>query len=267
MNIIAHLSDMHFGTEDPALVTALAEEVRALEPSLVIVSGDLTQRARESQFLAARSFLQQLPRSQLVVPGNHDIPLFDLWSRFFVKLGRYQRCIQFELNPFYAADGLAVLGLNTVRSNTWKEGRISLTQIAMIEEKFRHVPEGWLRIVVTHHPFIPPPGDPSLPVVGRRRLALTKLEEANVDLLLAGHLHQGYTGQTRSHYVERTRSILVVQAGTACSRRTRGEPNAFNVITHLDGRLDLRTREWTGESFKAAACYRWIKTGEGWIGG
>jgi len=265
MKTIAHLSDLHFGAEDPAIVAALVSDLGELRPALVVVSGDLTQRARQWQFVAAREFLARLPQPQLVVPGNHDVPLFDLWSRFFIKLGRYRRCLQHELNPFHRQDGLAVLGLNTARSNTWKEGRISVTQIAMVTTQFQGVPANWLRVVVTHHPFIPPPGDPQSRVIGRSHLALARLEEANVGLLLAGHLHCAYTGETRSHYVERTRSILVMQAGTACSRRTRDEPNAYNVITATPRQLELEIREWTGHAFAPAARYRWTKTDLGWL--
>ena len=108
----------------------MIEHVAQLKPDLVVVSGDLTQRARIEQFKEARRFLDSLPSPQIVVPGNHDVPLYDVLSRFARPLARYRRYITEDLEPFYADDEIAVLGLNTARSLTIKGGRINEAQFA-----------------------------------------------------------------------------------------------------------------------------------------
>jgi 3',5'-cyclic AMP phosphodiesterase CpdA len=223
---IAHISDLHFGTDDPLVAASLREDLRERSPSLVAVSGDLTQRARRREFEAARAFLEGLGPPVLAVPGNHDIPLLDVWSRFVRPLAAYRRHISPDTDPFFQREGLAVLGVNTARSNTWKGGRLSEDQVAGIRKRFDAVPASDFKVLVTHHPFLPSPRDPTPAVVGRGLQGLLAAEASGVDLLLAGHLHHGFSADVRGHYLSLHRSMLVAQAGTALSRRRRGEPNA-----------------------------------------
>lgn len=251
MRCIAQISDLHFGTEDSVIAAALKQDLQAQEPSLVVISGDLTQRACGNQFRAARAFLDGLPKPQLVVPGNHDVPLYDLFRRFLLPFGRYRRLISNDLNPCYEDSEIILLGINTARSLTWKSGRISTEQIDLIR---RHMCPGGgnrFKIVTTHHPFIPPPGDPvhAIDLVGRAAVALPVLDECGVDLLLAGHLHHGYSGDVRTYYPATTRSIVVVQAGTAISRRIRTEPNGYNVLRLDRTTIDIEVRAWNGTAF------------------
>jgi len=82
VTLLLQISDPHFGTEDPGAVEALVPLVHEKRPGLVVLSGDITQRARRGQFEAARRFLDRLPAAALVViPGNHDIPLFNVFGR------------------------------------------------------------------------------------------------------------------------------------------------------------------------------------------
>ena len=60
MGTIVHLSDLHFGRVDPKIVAPLVRTVETAAPDLVVVSGDLTQRARGGQFREARRFLDRL---------------------------------------------------------------------------------------------------------------------------------------------------------------------------------------------------------------
>ncbi len=261
---IAHISDLHFGREDPPVAAALREELASRGPALVAVSGDLTQRARASQFRAARAFLDQLPGPVLVVPGNHDVPLWDVLSRFTRPLRNYRRHLTPELAPFFHREDLAVMGVNTARSWTFKNGRISWHQIEQIRERFAPLPERVFKVIVTHHPFVSSPGDPDPAVVGRGFHALQAAEAAGVDLLLAGHLHLGFCGDVRAHHLSIKRSMLVAQAGTAISVRTRGEPNTYNWITVEPPHLVIEVRGWDGRGFATRGLTRWTKRETEW---
>lgn len=269
MRLIAHISDLHFGREDAQVSAALLEDLRTSSPDLLAVSGDLTQRARRREFAVARDFLDGLPFPRLVVPGNHDIPLFDVPRRFLWPLARFRRYIQAEENPFFLDAELAVQGVNTARSNTWKDGRLSPDQIALLRERLCPLPEDLFKVVVTHHPFVPPSRDPAPPTVGRGLQALQVAEACGVDLLLAGHLHEGYTADVRAHHVSIRRSILVVQAGTAISHRRRGEPNTYNLIKVERikverPRLSFELRAWDGRRFAPARVTRYCKQDDEW---
>src|SRR5437763_2204567 len=132
MRTIAHISDVHFATENPAVVEGLLSDLKTIGPHLVAVSGDLTQRALRSEFAAARAFLERIPFPHVIVPGNHDIPLYDVGRRFLRPLHRYRRFITADLSPSYHDDEIAAVGVNTARSATWKNGRISLAQISAL---------------------------------------------------------------------------------------------------------------------------------------
>jgi 3',5'-cyclic AMP phosphodiesterase CpdA len=261
---LAHLSDLHFGEEDPALVEGVLRDLRALAPAFVAVSGDLTQRARSREFESARRFLDALPAPHLAVPGNHDIPLFDLLRRFLSPLARYRRHIGEPDGAFWTDGELAVVGVNTARSNTWKDGRISVSQVATLRARLCGAPTDAFKVVVTHHPFVPPRRDPAPPVVGRAVLALHAAAECGVELLLAGHLHEGYSVDVREHHEGVGRSMLVIQAGTAVSHRRRGEPNAYNLITVDLPRLELQVRAWNGSAFAPALVTRYAREQDGW---
>jgi 3',5'-cyclic AMP phosphodiesterase CpdA len=273
MITITHISDVHFGRTDPAIVDALVADVVERTPTVVVVSGDLTQRARAWQYLAASDFLKRLPQPQLVVPGNHDIPLYNVVRRIFSPLGNFQKYITQDLRPVVKTDDLLVIGINTARpitaslSGFWKDGAISEEQLKDVTLKAAHAPEGTFKIVVTHHPFIPPPGALVHGIVRGAARALETMQAVGVDMLLAGHLHMGYSGDVRAHHDAVKRSILSIQAGTATSTRRRGEPNAYNWITIDRGAEDIVTieiRAWTGNRFDTHAVTRFARQDGQW---
>lgn len=262
MRRIAHISDLHFGRTDPAVVEGLVDEINRDPPDLIIASGDFTMRARRREYAEARAFLARLAAPWVAVPGNHDIAHFKLFSRFFHPFRRYRNYIHPETEPTFLDDEIAVICLNTVRTwapeTDWSQGKITRSQIARTEARLAALPEGRFRIVVGHHPFMPPPWDEALDAFRRHDVGLT----------LAGHLHRHYarfvaapeTGaepetEAVDHGVARAHGprLLAVQAGSATSTRLRGnEPNAYNCIRIEDGRATVTVRVWTGSGWADA---------------
>ncbi|MEX0772307.1 MAG: metallophosphoesterase [Balneolales bacterium] len=267
MKTIAHISDLHFGKEGPEVADGLVEDLHRLKPGLVVNSGDFTQRARRRQYQKAAEFMKRLPQPQLSVPGNHDIPLYDMVRRFFKPLDRFSKHISSDIFPRYINNDLAVIGLNTARSLTWKSGRISIAQIQAVERILTNLPSSCFKVLVTHHPFIPPPGQEKAGVdlVGRAARALEVFERCGVDLLLAGHLHHGYTGDIRTFYPSTKRSIIVAQAGTAISQRMRNEPNGYNHIRLERERIDVEVRRWNKEAFTEAGRITFLLKDGYWV--
>jgi 3',5'-cyclic AMP phosphodiesterase CpdA len=265
MKKIAHLSDLHFGTVDNSIAEGLISHLNMLKPDVTVISGDLTQRARKKQFADAENFLSRLPKPQVVIPGNHDIALFDVFRRLFLPLKRYKKFISDDLNPLYEDDEIALLGINTARSSTWKNGRVSVEQIKMIENTLCKISDDKIKIISTHHPFIPPPGEPGIQLVGRSIKAVKIIEQCNIDLLLAGHLHHGYSGDIRPYYPSRNKSIISAQAGTAISRRTRKEPNAFNFIFASKENIKIEIRVWNGTDFFCSLHTTYNKVDNEWL--
>jgi 3',5'-cyclic AMP phosphodiesterase CpdA len=262
---IAHLSDLHFGREDPRVVAALLADLDARGPSVVAVSGDLTQRARPSQFRAASAFLDRIAAPKVVVPGNHDVPLFDVVRRFRSPLGHYTRLVTPELAPVHEDAELYVAGVSTARSLTWKEGRISVEQIEALRSRFCGDPvAGRLRVLVAHHPFATAADRPRHAVAGRSGRAIGALTACGLDVLLTGHLHRLAHGELE-HPVERlSRSVLAFHAGSATSVRLRGEPNSYNWI-EVDGpRLTLTIRSHTGSRFETVLERTFEHGSDGW---
>ncbi|HEY3075843.1 MAG TPA: metallophosphoesterase [Burkholderiales bacterium] len=246
MRVVVHLSDLHFGRVDHALLAPLARRVRAVQPHLVVVSGDLTQRAKSAEFRDARRFLDTLPGTLLVVPGNHDVPFYNLFQRFFQPLAKYRRYISQEPEPVFVDDELAVVGMNSARSAAFKGGRINALQIERVRERLCRLDDRITKIVVTHHPF---------DLVGRARQAMAMFASCGADLLLAGHLHASHTGGT---------TALVVQAGTATSLRGRGEANSFNVLHIERPQVRIERYGWSGADFMVCASEAFTRTPGGW---
>lgn len=264
MRTIAHISDLHFGRHDPVLAEGLVATLAEFRPDLTVISGDLTQRARRGQFEAARDFVRRLPPPVLAVPGNHDVPLYDVASRFLRPLDRYRRYISPEVQPSFVDAEIAVLGLNSARSATFSNGRVSVEQAGALRRRFAEIPADRFHILVTHHPWMAPPGNPDLAVVGRAALAIDAAVEAGIQLVLAGHHHHAFSADLAGHYLAMNRSILIVQAGTAISQRRRDEPNSFNLLEIARDRVSCAVRAWKGDRFAPAGTADYTLAGGRW---
>ena len=215
MRIIAHISDVHFGRVDYAVAEKLIVKIAEIAPDLTVVSGDLTQRARSAQFIEAKEFLDKLPSPQIVVPGNHDIPMHNVLARFAAPLEKYKKFITNDLQPFYGDAEIAVVGINTARSLTVKDGKINDAQIAAAGEKLCGLSDDILKIIVTHHPFDLPAGHTDEDdLVDNAAAAMKAFADCGADVFLSGHLHVSSVSQTAERYkMDSGHSAIVVQAG------------------------------------------------------
>jgi 3',5'-cyclic AMP phosphodiesterase CpdA len=248
---IAHLSDLHFGRERPEVVEALESTIKTIHPDLVVVSGDLTQRARRSQFAAARGFLNRLEYPWLCVPGNHDVPLFNVWARMVIPLAGYKQWIHHKTDLGFIGQGAAVFGLSTAGKWGWTKGVVTRDQLRHMAEFFADVPAPVARVLVAHHPLVP-----IVPLVPfgseENRADLRDVDEriqafcdAGVDLILSGHMHANQARLVGLERDGRTRTWLVL-AGTAVSARERGESNSFNELKVREGTFQLRVHTFVG---------------------
>lgn len=266
MRLIAHISDVHFGREDPAVVAGLLADLRAAAPDVIVVSGDLTQRAKKSQFRAARAFLRALPDApQVIVPGNHDVSATNLVERALHPLARYRRYITPDLAPFYMDDEIAICGINTVRTLKRKDGRISARQVLTACSQLDSAPRAAVRVVVTHHPMDLPFADQKNAVVRRAGMAMRSFAAARVDLFLSGHLHSGLTLATSARYSLPGYSAIVVHAGTAVSTRTRNVPNGWNLLRVEADTIEIEQRIWGGHAFASGNLDVYRRSDAGWV--
>ncbi|GAC1412933.1 MAG: metallophosphoesterase [Candidatus Doudnabacteria bacterium] len=237
MKTIVHLSDLHFGRNDEKVIKAIIKSVKDIKPDLLIVSGDLTQRAKEKEFIAAKEFLACFKLKKIVIPGNHDIPLYNPVKRLLHPFRDYKKYISENLEPFYFDKEVTIIGLNTARRTKITRGKISSAQAGLIKKYFQNAGNA-ARIVVAHHPFdLPDKFGQRKMVIGAKK-TIQKLIDAEVDLILGGHMHISHVRSIAERYNVDGKAALVVQASTV-SKRSRGENPTFNVIKIKPKRITI----------------------------
>jgi 3',5'-cyclic AMP phosphodiesterase CpdA len=254
VSVILQVSDTHFGTEQVSVLEALVALAAQQRPDLVVLSGDITQRAQPVQFRAARSFVDRLGTPCVAVPGNHDIPLFDLWTRFANPYSRYGAAFGDELEPLYESEDLLVLGVNTTRAWRHVQGELSPTQIERVAERLARARPAQLRVVVVHQPIAVMHDEDRVHLLRGHAQALPRWASAGADLVLGGHIHLPYVMPLR----QLPRALAVVQAGTAVSHRVRpGVPNSVNLLRWQADTTSCVVEQWDFDvQAQAFACVR-----------
>ena len=261
MSILLHISDTHFGTEQPAVVAALKVLARERLPDILVFSGDITQRARPSEFESARRLCDEMGiHPMMALPGNHDIPLLDVVSRVMQPYRNYLRAFGPRLQPTLETDDFLVIGVNTTRPSRHKNGEVSPDQVHRVVGQLQAARPRQLRVVVTHQPAaVVRPEDEHDRLRGAAR-ALQEWSRAGADLVLGGHIHLPYVADLRAMHEPTPRPMWCVQAGTAVSTRIRhGTCNSVNLI-HWNGAPRGQPRRCRVERCDYSAEKGWFET-------
>jgi 3',5'-cyclic AMP phosphodiesterase CpdA len=264
MRSLIHISDLHFGRIRPETTERLLQQIEKMKPQVVCVSGDLTQRARTSEFEAAKTFLSELKIPHLVVPGNHDVPLWNIYQRFFEPFKKYCRYIGEDLSPTYEDAEILIQGLSTARSLTFSGGKLRDHHVEEALEKLERRGAGKFKVVVSHHPldvfnrFERGPW-------GRESYVLAdRFGKCHVDLYLCGHLHAVGAQSTSEFHDEPHHSAMLVKAGTSTSSRLRHETNSFNLIEIEENTVRVRYYCFRDRDFLPEDSKVFAKNETGW---
>ncbi|HZE92555.1 MAG TPA: metallophosphoesterase [Rhizobacter sp.] len=238
MTSLLHISDTHFGTETQPVADALVRFAKEKKPQLLVLSGDITQHARASQFQAAGRFIDRLDIAQrIVLPGNHDLPLLNLPARLFWPLAVHRRTFGDLLEPIFESADLLVMGVNTTRWYRRCDGEVSRGQIERIAHVLEHASGNQLRVVVVHQPVVVTKPQDQKHLLHGHASAVQVWVHAGVDLILGGHVHLPYVVPLHRRFDDLPKTAWAVQAGTSVSSKTRPEAaNSVNLIHYTGGK-------------------------------
>jgi 3',5'-cyclic AMP phosphodiesterase CpdA len=251
--VIMQISDIHLGPyfnhERGELIVREAHEIK---PDLVVVAGDLVMRADfKAQWLLAREFIERLPEPRLVVMGNHDVPQYNQIARYLWPTARYKKYISPILNPVWHCEDMVVVGLNTARSFTIQGGKLTLAQIEWMEQTLKSYSDQHCKIVVMHHHVLAPPGDRAKHAIVNADLAVAAMDRAGAELVMCGHIHTSFIGNTLEVSANLKAGTIIAQSGTATSTRgrrwMRGK-NSFNIIEIEDEVIRISQRMFLNEA-------------------
>ncbi|MEM0984473.1 MAG: metallophosphoesterase [Planctomycetota bacterium] len=250
---IAHFSDIHFGTEQPEVVEGLAARLEELSPDLIIASGDFTMAGRHGEYERARAFLERLEPPVIATPGNHDLPVYNLFARFFRPLERYRRYVELVTVSSVTVEGVALISVNSARpwdlSFDWSHGHLSSKQIDEVDRFFDSATDAAFKGLVVHHPFVLPEDLPRFRTIGNADAMLAVLAKHGVQAAFAGHLHRQFSATRELPVESGTYELRVLQVATATSSRRRDQPNAFALYTIEGGEIEVEEQIWDGARF------------------
>jgi 3',5'-cyclic AMP phosphodiesterase CpdA len=265
MRILVQISDLHFGTEIPAVVDALVEDIHTVKPNMIVVSGDVTQRSRADEFQRATEMLRNFSGIPVIaIPGNHDIPFANLFRRFVSPFAYFSRFMGTSLTSTFFDEEIAVVGINTANQLQWKNGTFKQEDVLELRRQFiGHDAIPW-KIVAVHHPielFARTTEDKILSEIVLRggQRALEILQECGVSIIVAGHLHQSHIEELHASIHSLKSPMLMLQAGTAVSSRVRREGNSYNVLTLDGGTCHISIRVFNGKAFKEQRNYTFVR--------
>lgn len=253
MRQLLHISDIHFGPHHlPEVADGVLALIEQRRPDVVVISGDLTHRAKPAQFQQARAFVDRIQVPTVTVPGNHDVPMYRFWERIGSPYGAYRKHFAEDLEPEYEDDEMAVLGLNTAFNWTHKDGRLKRARLRRLASRLAEIPSSKSKVIVAHHQLVPPPRFETQRVITNAVETVDVLADGGVDLVLSGHLHQTWIGNTEAYYPKKGRhQVLLLHSGTTTTVRGRGIEKGKNTCNwlRLDGkRLDIRHLMWFPET-------------------
>jgi 3',5'-cyclic AMP phosphodiesterase CpdA len=237
MTALLQISDPHFGTERPAVVEALVRLAHEAAPELIVLSGDITQRATRDEYAAARAFADRLgPAPLLAIPGNHDVPLFNLAARLFDPYANHRHAFGDELEPEHRSANWFVVSVKTTRRWRHKDGEVSVAQIERVAQRLQQATAAQMRVVVVHQPVAVPSEKDASDLLHGHEAAVRRWAAAGADAIVGGHIHLPYVMPLHESHAGLARRAWCVQAGTAVSSRVRHEAgNSVNLLRHDAG--------------------------------
>lgn len=261
MQKIIHISDIHFGREEKSIVDALIAKINKEDPNIIVVSGDLTQRAKKREFQKAEMFLNELDFPKVIIPGNHDIPLYNLFERVINPFRKFD--IYFQNFNRYENDELSIVGLNSVRNLRWKSGKLTIDYLENSTAQLKKKDNIKLNIVVMHHNLLHLPSSKESGKLFRTKLMQKWIFDNKIDLILFGHDHKSMIKPILFDD-DNIFDFILIQAGSATSTRRRGNSNSFNLITFENSVMQISVQTYIENKFETSFKQKYIKHTKGW---
>jgi 3',5'-cyclic AMP phosphodiesterase CpdA len=259
---IIHISDVHFGAENKKIVNSLIADINSIEPDVIVLSGDLTQRAKTGEYKKAVAFLQKLNYPTVVIPGNHDIPLYNIWDRVISPFKKFETYFN-NRDRYYSDDLIEVIGLNSVRNLRWKSGKLSSEDLDQAANELKESGKKRVRVLVIHHNLFHISSRKDAVKLFKTQLIHRWLMQNSIDLILFGHDHKSMV-QPILFDEDNIFDFILVQAGTAVSTRTRGYLNSFNLIEISDEGCEIKIKEYKNKTFETVTTHQFAKVSGGW---
>lgn len=246
---IIHISDLHFGMNNSQIMNAFFQDIELIKPELIIISGDLTQRAKKKQFLALLAFLQKLSATVLIVPGNHDIPAYNLFERLFAPFRAFKHYIGNRYQSFFTNSITTILGVNSVNPWAIKDGKLAKKRLIDIKTYFSQEKKA-INILFFHHNFAHIKGMHK-PLENDEQF-LSYLKNSEVNIVCTGHLHYAKVSVL---YKNNDKPCLILHAGTLLCTRSKDGLNSYYVIDIKNKKTVVDWRVFTGNQFSLHGKY------------